>query len=140
MPLVALATPSSSNATKATNNNCALARCEPAKTPTDPHTHNLGTTISRRELNITSILDVDEPVVAKGGSGGKGGGKIFGGGGGGGGHTSAAVSRSVSNPLSALRGPILVLTSLFSASRAQALWGEASEQAVGSEFVGKKML
>jgi hypothetical protein len=77
--------------------------------------------------------------VAKGGHGGGGhgsGGHGSGGHGrpvvvGGGGSTSAA-SRSVSNPLSALRGPILVLNSLFEASRAQVWWGASLEQAAGN--------
>jgi hypothetical protein len=145
IPLVALATPQSpspsSDRTKATKNNCAVSHCEPAKPPAAHQPHNLGTTISAR--NITSILDIDEPIVAKGGHGGGGHGSgshgrpvVVGGGG-----STSAASRSVSNPLSALRGPILVLNSLFEASGAQVWWGASLEQAAGnSQLVGKKML
>ena len=131
MPLVGLAMPSSSTDTKATNNNCTLSHCEPAETPATHQPHNLETTSSGQ--NITSILDVDGPIIAKGGKGGKAGALwyLI--------HHSAA-SRSMSNPLSAFRGPILALNSLFTVSRAQVAWGESSEQAAGSELAGKETL
>jgi hypothetical protein len=128
VPLVALAMQlDPSNDAPATDDKCALGHCEQVDTPPvhEPHIVN-----KTGVENITSIVDVDGPIEAKGG---RFGGLLLLGS-----HSSAAP-RSVSNPLSVLRGPILWLDSVFSAVRARVSWGESSDQPAGSEFVGKTL-
>lgn len=80
------------------------------------------------------FADIDGPVEAKGG-GGRGGGRSKKGG--------AVVivssgnSKAGSNPLSVLRGPILLLNSLLPTARAQAPLGKSPVAGGGSDFVGK---
>jgi hypothetical protein len=128
MPLVTLAMQlDPSNDAPATDDKCALGHCEQVDTPPvhEPHIVN-----KTGVENITSIVDVDGPIEAKGG---RFGGLLLLGS-----HSSAAP-RSVSNPLSVLRSPILWLNSVFPAVRARVSWGESSDQPAGSEFVGKTL-
>lgn len=121
---------------------CTLAHCEHVDPPPAHHPRTMEKTSVD---DIPPFSDLDGPIEAKGG-GGRGGGHGSGkggagsaGAGGGGAHISSANSKSLSNPLSGLRGPILLLNWGSITARAQASREKVSAQAADSGFVGKTL-
>ena len=122
---------------------CTSAHCKQINPP--PVVESRTPQKSGAEDNAT-FADLDGPVIAKGGGGGRGGGGRGGGGGrssdpklggGSGVAVSSGNSKAGANPLSVLRGPILLLNSILPTARAQASLEKSPAAAGGSGFVGK---
>ncbi len=138
MPLAGFAmTLDTSKDASGVQNVCTSAHCE--RVNPLPAVRSRAPQKSDAEDNVP-FADMDGPVQAKGGGGGgggRGGGGRKGGGGGGVIIASSGNSNAGCNPLSLLRGPILLLNSILPTARAQASLGKSPTAPGGSGFVGK---
>ena len=137
LPLAAFAAPEQSPKPWPGDASCCdVMNCSHEALPFDPPTP------AKDLIHDATSPDSEavSPVIAKGGRGGGGGGHRDGvGGGGAGAAASSANSKSVSNPFAVLRGPLLVLNSVLTTTRAHISLGGESMQARDAEFVGKKI-